>query len=242
MKRQIRLLAQTNLLLLIVDLLRAPGNNRHPLQTLKKANLGMLIDATGLKRKTRLTDQLHKAVKSARRANRQEWSDQYRLLYGDSIGCPINETEFVRRNQISIVDDVCDYYLAFGWEAANLTGRRPDHLLVELEFAARLLVMSARAETRGQSQLVENALAEFTRHHLNVWLPAFCDQLILTTTYPPFVETARMLHLVWPALVKWHDWIVDPEGPSMVRPGDEPENQFECSAPDLVNLETNAIH
>ncbi len=239
MKRQIRLLAQADLLLLIADLFRPPEKIKHPLDTLKKSNLKMLVDATGLKSKTKLVDQLHAAVKLARQANKDEWAGCYRLLFDSSMVCPVNEAGYIRRDKGSIIADVCGFYNAFGWTAAARTGERPDHLLVELEFAAMLLVMSARAETRGQTEVTEKALADFTRHHLSDWLLVFSDQLKLSTTYPLFVEAAELLAVVWPVLVKWHDWTVDPAPPSTVGIAAEPESPYECGAPDLVTLETN---
>jgi TorA maturation chaperone TorD len=238
MKRQIRLLAQADLMLLIADLFRSPENIRHSLDTLKKSNLKMLIDATGLKGKIKLTGQLHAAVKQARGADKDEWAGCYRLLFDSSMACPVNEAGYIRRDKGSIIGDVCGFYKAFGWTAGTDTGERPDHLLVELEFAAMLLVMSARAETPEQAELTETALANFTRHHMSDWLPAFCDQLKLSTTYPVFVEAANSLLFAWPALVKWHDWIVDPASPSTVGLAAEPESPYECGAPDLVTLGT----
>lgn len=242
MKRQIRLLAQADLLLLIADLFRPPESIRHSLDALKKPNLKMLVDATGLKGKNKLTDQLHKAVKLARKANKEEWGGCYRLLFDSSMACPVNEAGYIRRDKGSIIGDICGFYNAFGWTAAANSGERPDHLLVELEFAAMLLVMTARAEKSEQAELTETALANFTRHHMSDWLLIFCEQLKLSTTYPLFVEAANLLVLVWPALVKWHDWTVDPAPPSTVGICAEPESPYECGAPDLVTLEAETAH
>ncbi len=242
MKRQIRLLAQADLVLLLADLFRSPENIRHSLDSLKKANLAMLIEATGLRGRTKLVEQLHRAVKLARRADVTEWAACYRLLFDGSIVCPINEAAYIRRDKGSIIGDICGFYRAFGWAAAEQTGERPDHLLVELEFAAMLLVMAARTETNEQARLTEEALAEFTRQHLSDWLPLFCEQLRLSTSYPLLVESANVVQLVWRALVNWHDWTVDPAPTGTTGVTREPENPYECGAPDLVTLETKTTH
>lgn len=240
MKRQIQLLAQADLLLLIADLFRSPENIRHSLDSLKKPNLKMLIDATGLEGKTQLLEQLHTAVKLARKANKDEWAGCYRLLFDSSMACPINEAGYIRRDKGAIIGDICGFYNAFGWTAAASNGERPDHLLVELEFAAMLLVMSACAETSEQSDITETALADFTRHHMSDWLLVFCEQLKLSTVFPLFVESANFLTQVWPAMVSWHDWTVDPASPSTVGIAAEPESPYECGAPDLVALEAES--
>jgi TorA maturation chaperone TorD len=242
MKRQIRLLAQADLLLLIADLFRPPEKIRHFLGNLEASNLTMLIKATGLAQPTRLSEQLHTAITIAGQANQDEWSGCYRLLFDGSIICPVNEAGYIRRDKGAIIGDVCGFYKAFGWTAVEKTGERPDHLLVELEFAAMLLVMSARAESREQAEVAESALASFTRHHLSDWIIVFCNQLKLSTSYPVLVEAANLLELVWPELVKWHRWIVDPSPASTAGICGEPENPYECGAPDLVSLNSDKTH
>ena len=133
--------------------------------------------------------------------------------------------------------DICGFYRAFGWTTVADSGERPDHLLVELEFCAMLLVMVARAESQEQRKTTELALAEFTRHHMNDWLGLFTLQLQQTTAYGVLIEAAKLLDQVWPALIEWHNWIVDEVPAEMFGICAEPENPYECGAPDqLVNL------
>ena len=237
MNRQIRLLAQADLLLLLADLFRAPENIQRPLGDLRMDCLSLLIDTSGLAERDQLIAQLQTAVKVACNANREEWEACYRLLFDGSMICPINEAGFIRRDKGSIIGDVCGFYNAFGWTTTEQSGERPDHLLAELEFTAMLLVMAARAETSEQSELAEAALGEFARHHLNDWMPAFCEQLLQSTSYPVLVEAAELTKIVWPALQQWHEWPVDPAPVSTVGIAKEPENPYECGAPDLVTLE-----
>jgi len=240
MNRPIQLLAQADLILLIADLLRPPEKIRHSLGNLKRPNLKMLVSATGLPGKKQLCDILHDAVKEARQAVPDEWSGCYRLLFDGSIHCPVNEAAFIRRDKGAIIGDVCGFYRAFGWTTIEDSGERPDHLLVELEFCAMLMVMAARAKTVKHRKITETALADFARHHLNDWLDLFCEQLKLTTTYPLFVKSADLLAHVWPALIVWHDWIVDPVPVNTVGIGADPENPYECGAPGLVSINADS--
>jgi hypothetical protein len=99
-----------------------------------------------------------------------------------------------------------------------------------------LLVMAARAETDEQLSTTESALAEFTRHHLNDWLPLFSAHLHQVTDFPVLIAGANLLEQVWPAMIAWHGWVVDglPEG--FLGISEEPENPYECGAPGLVDL------
>ena len=253
MSRPIELLAQADLLLLITDLFRPPEKIRRPLDSITTGELEALVEATGLssshsnaestnKLNRSLIEQLQRSIQVAQDANQEEWAACFRLLFDSSMVCPVNEAGYVRRDKGTIIGDVCGFYHAFGWTAAADSGERPDHLLIEMEFAAMLLVMIARAESEEQSELTESALGEFTRHHMSDWLLVFCAQLKLSTTYPVFVEAANLLAIVWPALVDWHDWIVDPASPSTVGIASEPENPYECGAPDLVSIDTGETH
>jgi TorA maturation chaperone TorD len=236
MKRSIELLAQADLLLMIADLFSPPEHIRHAFGSLKKSNLKMLAESTGLPEKKLLGDLLQVAVKAVERACPEDWSACYRTLFDGAILCPINEAAYIRRDKGAIMGDVCGFYRAFGWTTVADSGERPDHFLVEIEFCAILLVMVARAETEEQRSITESALAEFTRQHLNDWLPLFSAHLRLVTDYPVLVAAANLLEQVWPDLIAWHGWVVDGLPAEAVGVCEEPENPYECGAPGLVNL------
>lgn len=236
MKLPIQLLAQADLLLIIADLFSPPEKIRHAFGTLKKSNLKMLADSTGLPEKKLLGDLLHQAAKAASLTNSADWSACYRTLFDGAILCPINEAAYIRRDKGTIMGDVCGFYRAFGWTTVADSGERPDHFLVEIEFCAMLLVMAARAETEEQRTTTESAVAEFTRQHLNDWLPLFSAHLRQVTDFPVLVAAANLLEQVWPALIVWHGWVVDGLPADSFGRCEEPENPYECGAPGLVNL------
>jgi TorA maturation chaperone TorD len=236
MNRPIQLLAQADLLLIIADLFSPPEKIRHAFGSLKRSNLKLLADSTGLPDKKLLGNLLYEAAKAARLASSEDWSACYRTLFDGAILCPINEAAYIRRDKGTIMGDVCGFYRAFGWTTVADSGERPDHFLVEIEFCAMLLVMAARAENEEQRTTTESALAEFTRHHLNDWLPLFSAHMRQVTDYPVLIAAANLLEQVWPALIAWHGWVVDGLPADAFGICEEPENPYECGAPGLVNL------
>jgi len=90
-----------------------------------------------------------------------------------------NEDTFFRSQQMA---DVAGFYRAFGVRPGSDSRERPDHLPLELEFAAILLckqrLAAARAEgpapeASQEAQLCLDARRAFIQDHLIWWLPSF---------------------------------------------------------------------
>lgn len=102
--------------------------------------------------------------------------------------CPPYETEFqpndepfFRSQQMA---DVAGFYRAFGLNPSAAAGGRPDHLTLELEFAAWLLLKERLALDENQDQatvdraaVCRDARASFVRDHLSWWVPSFTTAL-----------------------------------------------------------------
>jgi putative dimethyl sulfoxide reductase chaperone len=103
--------------------------------------------------------------------------------------CPPYETEyyptqetFGRSQQMA---DVAGFYLAFGIEPAQSSPERPDHLALELEFMAFLLlkkrvalaVVDVDPEASEQASTCDHAQRDFFRDHLAWWVPSFAAGL-----------------------------------------------------------------
>jgi TorA maturation chaperone TorD len=112
---------------------------------------------------------------------------QYDSVFGLVVPkeCPPYETEyypaqetFGRSQQMA---DVAGFYKAFGIAPAQCSPERPDHLALELEFMAILLLKRRQAvaaadhdhEAAEQASVCERSLRDFFRDHLAWWLPAF---------------------------------------------------------------------
>lgn len=233
---EVALLAQADLLILTVELLRAPENQTDQAADLLPGDATALVNASGLTPPESLASDLIDLVGAARDTDKTLWSGCWRLLFDASLYCPINESAYVRRDKGAIIGDVCGFYRAFGWQPAE-NGERPDHLLTELEFLAALLIMLARSPSDSEMGLTRNAAEKFARDHLGDWIPAFAKKLEQTTTLPVLQRLASWLGTLWDSLVRYHGWEIDSQPCLRSDPGREPENVYECGAPDLVQLQ-----
>jgi TorA maturation chaperone TorD len=97
--------------------------------------------------------------------------------------CPPYETEyhstgepFFRAQQLA---DVAGFYRAFGLETSRTSPERPDHLALELEFLAFLLLKKRLAlespvrEGAEQAALCDEVFQTFFREHVSWWAPSF---------------------------------------------------------------------
>ncbi len=143
-------------------------------------------------------------------ASPQALRAQYDTVFGLVVPkeCPPYETEyyptqetFGRSQQMA---DVAGFYQAFGIEPAQSSPERPDHLALELEFMAFLLLKIRLAiaatdhdpEAGEQASVCDRALRDFLRDHLAWWLPAFAAGLRRKTG-------AGYLHVLAGVLAAW---------------------------------------
>jgi TorA maturation chaperone TorD len=115
--------------------------------------------------------------------------DEYDRVFGLVVPkeCPPCETEyyptvemFARSQQMA---DIAGFYHAFGIEPSHSWPERPDHLSLELEFLAFLLMkrrIALRATDPGsqeRAEICEHALRDFVSEHLAWWVPTFAAGL-----------------------------------------------------------------
>jgi DMSO reductase family type II enzyme chaperone len=94
---------------------------------------------------------------------------------------PIYETEYALDIVFTKTKELADlkgFYLAFGLELGkDAHGERPDHICIELEFMAMLLIKEAYARNEGwddKANVCLEARKKFLRDHIGRWGPTFC--------------------------------------------------------------------
>jgi TorA maturation chaperone TorD len=104
--------------------------------------------------------------------------------------CPPYETEYQSAaepfSRSQHLADIAGFYRAFGLDTSTAVPERPDHVALELEFMAFLLMKSrmARAELDPSSEaavervrICEETQQTFLREHLTCWVPSFATGL-----------------------------------------------------------------
>jgi TorA maturation chaperone TorD len=111
---------------------------------------------------------------------------------------------FFRAQQLA---DVAGFYRAFGLDAARDAPERPDHLALELEFMAFVLLKKRLALTSAPPDVCRAELASicdevqrgFFREHLAWWVPSFATGLRRKAGSGFYTAVAQVLAAFLPA-------------------------------------------
>jgi TorA maturation chaperone TorD len=163
---------------------------------------------------------------------------EYDRVFGLVVAreCPPYETEyhptsetFFRSQQLA---DIAGFYRAFGLEASRTQPERVDHLALELEFMAFLLLKKRLASTANaaeQTCICDQAQELFLKDHLAWWVPSFATGLrrkagegfyaALGSLLAAFLATERARFQVDPPRL--------PLQPALI---ERPEEQSACTA------------
>ncbi len=202
---KIALLAQADWLLLITQLLTPPSVDLLEKMAIDLAEIAELLDKSKLPNQKQLLTLFQAVYQAIPTENKDSLAEEYNRLFECSAPCPINECGLVRRDKGVILADIAGFYRAFGFELADNAREKADHLVVELEFVALLLVMLAKgsesANTLEVIQTTQNALSSFSFDHLGEWLPAFCERLSQLTVVPFYQHLAQLLQMTWSGIV-----------------------------------------
>lgn len=174
---------------------------------------------------------------------------EYDRIFGLVVAkeCPPYETEyypagetFQRSQQLA---DIAGFYLAFGLQPSSSSPERPDHLALELEFMAHLL-MKARLAISGEDRpgigsdgnasgpeeramICEDAAHKFFQDHLAWWVPAFAKGLAHKAGGGIYATLARTL-AAWIPIERARMSIPSPRHPVQAVLIERPEEQGGC--------------
>jgi len=170
--------------------------------------------------------------------------EEYDTVFGLVVPreCPPYETEyypaletFGRSQQLA---DVAGFYRAFGIETMQSFPERPDHLALQLEFMAFLLLKKRLAlatanlgpEASEPACICERAHRDFFRDHLAWWVPAFAAGLRRKATDGYHQVLARVLAAWIPAECRRLDIsaVLRPVRPDQIEGPVEPSGCAAC--------------
>jgi TorA maturation chaperone TorD len=140
---------------------------------------------------------------------------------------------FFRAQQLA---DVAGFYRAFGLEPARGSPERPDHLALELEFVAfvlmkkRLATAGANGDNEGSARAVVCAAAEaaFVRDHLTWWVPSFAMGLRRKAGRGFYAALGRVLAALMP-IERARFGVSPPRWPLRPAPIAPPEEDVACA-------------
>lgn len=122
---------------------------------------------------------LCQAVEDGHAALQEEYTRIFGLV--PTKECPPYETEYYPTGdpffRVQQMADVAGFYRAFGLETSSVLHERPDHLALELEFMAILLMRRRLAATEEEATTCAKAEHDFFVDHLAWWVPAFASGL-----------------------------------------------------------------
>ncbi len=247
----VTLAAQADLVLLTVEMLRPPlprnGAGESPWFELPPQQLDELLgaalgaacekavdDSPGLTPSSAFAE----VGRCARSISTDDWSNEYCRLFDGATACPLNQASYIRRDKGTILGDVSGFYHAFGWRGGSDTGERPDHLLCQLEFIAMLMALASRAPDSSSHKIVIDALSRFSQDHMQDWLPAVCWQMCEESRVEYFGALSQWLLVLWQSLTEIHHWPIDRPPGEHLKPIVDPDDPYECGAPDLHQIQT----
>jgi TorA maturation chaperone TorD len=171
-----------------------------------------------------------------------ELREEYDQVFGlvPARECPPFETEyhptsetFFRTQQLA---DVAGFYRAFGIEPAAATPERPDHLALELEFMAFVLMKKRLALTGPdrdvdgdqRASVCDEAQRTFFRDHLAWWVPAFATGLRRKAGSGYYAAVGQVLAALIPVERRRFD-VPAPRVPLQPALIERPEEQAGCA-------------
>lgn len=202
----VRMLAEADLLLLLADWLKAP-----PQDSEEFGRDDLLLLAEHCRLDSDDAARLARLATNRARTPHEAWVAEHDRLFEGGVGCPPNETAYIRRDKGAILADIAGFYRAFGFNPGQGTGEKADHAVTEFQFFAILLVMAARAADAGrmeEEETTRRAMVHFAEDHLGAWIDIFCQRLEAVSRLDYFSELGETIFAAWRTLCANHGFSV----------------------------------
>ena len=162
------------------------------------ADLAAMADAAGVATALARLRQAAKALPGAGLSLPEE----HTLLFARQVPASPHGTAYapaMGADRAQELAKIGGFYAAFGFEVSDARRELPDHVCLELEFVAALLMKEAYALTQGwddSATLTQAARQRFLEEHLGRWLALFTERLrqhARLAFYPKAAELALAL-------------------------------------------------
>jgi TorA maturation chaperone TorD len=162
------------------------------------------LDLVGAETDGRLPSALHAPLRAFLRAWRMTsaadlYEEHSRLFLGGGL-VPLREGGYGGGSRFAgqpvDIADINGFYLAFGFELADLSPVPPDHLGAQLEFLSLLLLKAAHAVRKGslrEVRTIERARRHFLNDHLGRWTGALAEALRDASAPAPYAALGELL-------------------------------------------------
>ena len=100
-----------------------------------------------------------------------------------------------------------------------------------------LLALASQATDTDSRGIVSEALSKFAREHMHDWLPAVGWQMCEESQVEYFGAVSQWLLVLWQTLANIHHWPIDEPPDQRLKPIVDPDNPYECGAPDLQQIQ-----
>lgn len=117
-------------------------------------------------------------------------------LFAQGVAVSPCETSYGRADKGTVLGQLAALYGLFGARTGGAEAEAPDHICVELEFAAILCIKEAFAIEQGDEEklaISRRAQEVFLTEHLAAFAPRFVQRLVQSTDLPYFIAAGEVL-------------------------------------------------
>ena len=136
---------------------------------------------------------------------------EFNRLFATSVAVSPYETSWLKVDKGTRLGQLAALYDAFGVRPVGKEHELPDHIGIELEFAALLCLKEGLAGTPDEAEVTARGRQIFSEEHLGRWASTFADHLAERTAHPFYAALAVLLHTAIEDDLSTHGWSTSDE-------------------------------